>query len=1351
MATKVFRRRARLAAPAAPGGELRLEAPPELPRVGPANLMGSLLPGVMILTSVGFVAVGGLNPASLMMGGVLVMSSVGMLAGGQGNRRGARKAQLTADRNDYLAYLAQTRDDIARNRAAQRAALIWAHPVPTSLWSLAGGRRMWERRPSDADFSEVRLGVGTQRLSRRLVPPQTGPIEETDPIGLLALRRLVRAQALVEDLPLAVKLASFPAVSISGDPEQTRKLARAVISQLASFHGPDHVQVAAAVDGTGRAEWDWLKWLPQNQHPTLADGLGSVRMVASSLREVEEFFEADIGNRPRFARNAERPSDEPLLVIVIDGGRVDYDEQIIADDGLRGVVVLDLSDSLGTLPARRGLRLVVDGDGPECQVGAVGRNEIEWLGTADLLTVADAEALARRLAPFRIGDAQTGGDEPLAGSTELVDMLGVGNPANVVAERVWRPRSLHDRLRIPIGVGEQGETVDLDIKEAAQGGMGPHGLVIGATGSGKSELLRTLVLGLAMTHGPDALNLVLVDFKGGATFLGLSELPHTAAVITNLQDDLTLVDRMYDALSGEMNRRQELLKSAGNFANVKDYERAREQGAALDPLPALLIVADEFSEMLSQKPEFAELFVAIGRLGRSLSMHLLLASQRLEEGKLRGLDSHLSYRIGLKTFSAAESRTVLGVPDAYELPSIPGSGYLKFDTTGMTRFKAAYVSGPYSRGGTAGPEGAPSANLLPVSFVSGRVDIDEPVPALGGGDGAPDQIGSGPETPPDEQPSDQQGDDRVEEEHSRRDEPAVLDVVVSRLRGQGHPAHEVWLPPLDVSPTFDQLLPPLDVSPETGLAPLGWPALGRLRVPMGIVDLPFEQRREIMALDLSGSAGHGIVVGGPQSGKSTALRDLITSLALTHTPDQVQIYCVDLGGGSLAATEGLPHVGAVASRTDPDRVSRLVAEVATVMAEREDYFRRNGIESMTAYRALRAEGRGAPGLAGRFGDVFLVVDGWGAFRQEFEDLEAKVTSLAAQGLSYGVHVVVAASRWADVRAALKDSLLTRLELRLGDTTESEIDRRTAVNVPTGAPGRGLTPSRKHFLTALPRIDGDADPETLRNGFGDLVRRVAEAWTGAGAPPVRMLPESFAYGELSAAGDAAGPSRIPIGINEEALAEVVVDFDADPHFLYFGDGESGKTNFLKVVASGLMAARPSSDVRILLADYRRTMLGFVPQEYLAGYAAGATALEALLADVRPILESRLPGPDITPEQLRARDWWSGPELYVLVDDYDLVAAPSGNPIAALLEFIPQAKDVGLHLVIARNTGGASRALFEPVVQRLRDLNTQGIVGSGSRDEGALLGTTRPASMPAGRGVIVGRRYGAQLMQVAHLDG
>ena len=175
-------------------------------------------------------------------------------------------------------------------------------------------------------------------------------------------------------------------------------------------------------------------------------------------------------------------------------------------------------------------------------------------------------------------------------------------------------------------------------------------------------------------------------------------MPHVSAVITNLAQELTLVDRMQDALSGEMVRRQELLRDAGNFASVRDYEKARAAGEDLAPMPSLFIVVDEFSEMLSAKPEFIDLFVAIGRLGRSLGLHLLLASQRLEEGRLRGLESHLSYRVGLRTFSATESRAVLGVPDAYELPADPGLGYLKPDPSTMLRFKAAYVSGPPAAG-----------------------------------------------------------------------------------------------------------------------------------------------------------------------------------------------------------------------------------------------------------------------------------------------------------------------------------------------------------------------------------------------------------------------------------------------------------------------------------------------------------------------------------------------------------------------------------------------------------------------------------------------------------------------------
>ncbi|WP_281286863.1 FtsK/SpoIIIE domain-containing protein [Nonomuraea turkmeniaca] len=247
----------------------------------------------------------------------------------------------------------------------------------------------------------------------------------------------------------------------------------------------------------------------------------------------------------------------------------------------------------------------------------------------------------------------------------------------------------------------------------------------------------------------------------------------------------------------------------------------------------------------------------IGRLGRSLGVHLLLASQRLDESRLRGLDTHLSYRIGLRTFSAMESRAVLGVADAYELPSAPGNGYLKFDTTGMTRFKAAYVSGafqPDTRRVTE--DGQPAAREI-VEYGPRYI----PLPVV--------------EKPAAKVPA---------EAEEKGPQPSLLDIVVSRLQGRGPAAHHIWLPPLGKPPTLADLLPRLSVTPELGLSTPDWNGRGRLHAVIGIIDRPFDQRRDSYWLNLSGSAGHVGIAGGTQSGKSTVLRTLISSMALTHTP-----------------------------------------------------------------------------------------------------------------------------------------------------------------------------------------------------------------------------------------------------------------------------------------------------------------------------------------------------------------------------------------------------------------------------------------------------------------------------------
>ncbi len=1295
--------------PELPVGRLELQPPPRIDQSeGASGVLMNAIPMLGSLGSIVLVAtMAGTNTGGrqYIAAGMFLFATLGFVVVQLDRQRKQRVQQVTGTRSEYLRYLGNVRQ-VAREAAdQQRRALSWHHPDPAALPALAEeGSRLWEHGAADPHFLHVRYGLCHQPLALELVPPESAPIDQVDPAAASALHRLLVVHRLQPDLPASVDLRAFDRVEVCGPEEPARALARAMVCSATAFHSPDHLVVAVLTADQHLAHWDWLKWLPHDQSARRSDAVGPMRMVSTSLDELATLLPADLGERPRFGAD-ERPAT-PHVLLVLDGVELPPGNHVVPNDGVHGVTVLDLPVRWDELQDPTRLRLQLEGeplaDG-RYAVRALRVREETVLAKVDQCPLPLAEAFARRLTSRHVVSGGAA-DAPAAenqGDVDLMELLGLGDVRAFDPEETWRPRPARDRLRVPIGTSETGAMVNLDLKESAQQGMGPHGLVIGATGSGKSEFLRTLVLGLAMTHSPEQLNLVLVDFKGGATFAGMSGLPHVSAMITNLQQELTLVDRMQDALSGEMVRRQELLREAGNFASVRDYEKARAAGEDLVPLPSLFIVVDEFSEMLSAKPEFIDLFVAIGRLGRSLGLHLLLASQRLEEGRLRGLESHLSYRIGLRTFSSQESRTVLGVPDAYELPAVPGLGFLKPDPTTLVRFKAAYVSGaPTGRARVRRDEGGKLQGILPFTISEVQkldVDVADPEPA-----------------PVPVEPVDQE---------------SLLDVAVGRMRGRGPAAHQVWLPPLDVPDTLDRLMRDLAVDPRLGLVSQEWRRLGALTVPLGTVDRPREQRRDTLSVDLSGSAGHVAVVGGPRSGKSTLLRSVVTSMALTSTPQESQFYVLDFGGGTFAPLAGLPHVAGLATRADTDVVRRIVAEVQGIVDRREAYFRRTGIDTIETYRMRRARAEDQGRVDDGYGDVFLVVDGWSTLRSEFDDLEMTIQQLSTRGLTFGLHIVTAATRWADFRAAMRDLFGTRLELRLGDPVDSEIDRRVAALVPSGRPGRGLVGAKLHFLGALPRIDGSASTGDLGDGVDDLVSRVRSAWTGPAGPKLRLLPTSVSLDEVrSQAGSPA--DRLLLGVDEKDLAPVGLDPVTEPHLLVLGDGGSGKSAVLRLLAREIVRTHTPEQAQLLVVDYRRALLGEVPEEYLLNYVTSAAQATPALKEIAAYLEGRIPGPDVTPEQLRERSWWSGAELFVLVDDYDLVATQQSSPVAALQPLLAQARDVGLHLAVARRSGGASRALYEPVIQTLRDLAMPGLMLAGNPDEGPLLGNLRPAPAPPG---------------------
>ncbi|MEV0055533.1 type VII secretion protein EccCa [Saccharopolyspora shandongensis] len=1320
MTTTLFNRPARRVGPKMPEGELALQEPPPVPESKSNSLSTILtyLPMVLMSGSMTLTFLQRPGPMTYVAGGVMVVGMVGMVVSQLIRAASERKHKMGGDRRDYLRYLSQQRQKVRRSLGEQQSSAAWTHPHPGSLWSLALSYRLWERRGSHEDFGEVRIGVGPQHAALKLAPPETKPVEDLEPLSAHGLRRFLRAYSSLPAAPVPVYVRGLARIQLRGHADATRAMTRAMVAQLATFHSPDDVVVAVCAGDRERPAWDWVKWLPHAQDAQRRDGAGPVRLMADNVTEVEDLLGEDFTERPKFEGASPVTAREPLVVVVLDGVTVPSGHRF-AGEGYRNTVVIDVGDGLPWRPERDTLHLdVVADELSTVTFNRAGKESANRLGIPDALGVEAAAALARTLSPFRIG-AATDTSEPLATDYELTTLLGIGDAHGFDRDELRRERPARQRLRVPIGIDTSGVPIELDIKESAEDGMGPHGMLIGATGSGKSELLRTLVLGLAVTHSSEELNFVLVDFKGGAAFLGFDRLPHTSAVITNLVDEIELVDRMQDALTGEMNRRQELLRSAGNYASRREYEKARRGGAPLEPMPALFVVVDEFSEMLVSKPEFIDVFAMIGRLGRSLGVHLLLASQRLDEGRISKVETHLSYRIGLRTFSAMESRSVIGVPDAYELPSNPGNGYLRSDTQTLNRFKAAYVSGPYRAPRRRASQQVVAEQLVEFTgehVVQRQLDVEEPVVA------------------------------RPQTEEERL---TTMDVIINRLAGHGAAARQVWLPPLREPAALDNLLPALQEDPELGLhAPERDPAR-TLVVPVGLVDLPAQQRRELLTADLSGAEGHVAIVGAPQSGKSTLLRTLICAAALTHTSAEVQFYCLDFSGGSLAALAGLPHVGSVANRLDRDRITRTVQEITNLLQRREQLFASHNLDSMAAYRRARAQGRFVD--EDPYGDVFLVVDGWYTVRSEFDELETRFQDIAARGLSFGIHLVVCSGRWSDMRPWLRDVLGTRFELRLGDPVESEVNGRLAATVPA-APGRGITAGRQHFLAALPRIDGQASTEDLADAVSELVQSVG----GPGAvpaPPVRLLPPEVPaqrMPEIRVAHENA-VFQVPLGLDDVELEPLWHDFDQTPHLVVFGDTESGKTNMLRYLAEAVTRRYSPEQARVLFADPRRELHDALPAEYQVGYSVTGDSLAKQVAEAAEMLASRVPGPEISPDRLSKRDWWTGGRLFIVVDDAELVESGFTSPLQPLISLLPQGHDIGLHLIVARSTSGGGRAMMDPVLRRLWELGTPVLLFSCPKDEGNFVGNLRPRQLPPGRAQFVNRRRVVRLVQTPLLDG
>lgn len=1208
--------------PDIPRGEVEVPNPPMLQEKPEISWYGILLPPIVMLVITVLIAMTSQSLFLLISVATTVMTLIGSLGGAVTQIRKYKRKKQERERK-YLQFITDTRSELSVAREQQTAAMNEMFPEPEQCVRriMETDNRLWEKTPVHNDFLEVRLGVGSAPLAMEIRYTKQAIVMESDPL-LMEPQRLAMDYAKVSGVPITVNLLEQEICGLAGEGAKTAEMLKSMLLQVVTHQGYDDVRIVVLTDDAGLERWSWLKFLPH-----LWDDGMNVRFLLCGRALAHQVLSEMYGVfKDREMRTTGGGALPHYLFVIEDASLLENElisKYLYNGNAKLGVSAVFVAPNAAYLPMNCKIVVSLQGNNGEMANRATGEKTAFTPDRADLKGL---ELAARKLAPLRIKQGNAG--FALPSSISLMEMLEAEKVTDTDVLLNWTRNKTYMGMSVPIGARAGGEPLYLDMHET---GYGPHGLVAGTTGSGKSELLQSIIVSQAVHYHPHDIAFVLIDYKGGGMADAFKGMPHLVGTITNLDGNQTT--RALLSIKSELMRRQRVFSEHG-VNSIDKYQKlyySRPDPQGMPAIPHLIMIADEFAELKQDQPDFMKELVSTARVGRSLGVHLILATQKPAGVVDDQIWSNSKFKICLKVQDEADSRDVIKRPDAAMIKE-PGRAYIQVGNDEIFElFQSAFSGADYDPKGELQKVENQTKRIYKVS-VTGRSEQIYPL---------------------------------EEEKIARHEMPSQLQAMVEHItltaeRFGIDPVKGPWLPPLPETVYLEDVVTGGDGGYVEGV----WPKReALLSIPAGLLDDPRGQKQEALEFDFA-AEGNLFVYGAPGTGKTVLLRTLCLSSALLYSPKDIHIYIMDFGGSSLKSLERLPHVGGVMTLEQEEKIDQFMRFVFRIMEERRTLFEEAGSEGFADYRR---SGRELPA-------VLLMIDNYFALSETYEDVDTQMVVLAREGFKYGIYLVATATNSALVR--YKFSVNFKMAVSLQMTEKSEYDGivgRTEGLEPGKTAGRGLVRGKPplEFQTAL--------PEFREQRSEAVIDRLSQAG-GTRAVPIPVMPAAVDLAALDGEG-----GRLAIGLSSNDLQPVYIDLQSTPVFMVAGDAMSGKSTLL-VSWVTLMAER-QKDLEVYALDssgmglYELMNRSYVTD--LSGvedmYEFVEAFKEKLEARRSELLACRMSGGD---PALLTSGW--NPILFVI----DKVSELTGNDMYALHELleriIRQERGLKISIIAADNT-------------------------------------------------------------------